>query len=374
MATILIAGGGTGGHVFPMIAVGQALLRQHREVDVVYVGTGRGLEARVVQEHGGQLELLDVLPLRGRGLGGFIRGAWRALGVLPQARALVKRLAPDVVFSVGGYAAGPVTLAARSLGVPVTLLEPNSIPGFTNRLLRPLVQRAYVCFPETAAAFAADKVRVTGVPLRHVFAPAAYLADRPLRILVMGGSLGAQALNEALPQAIKNCVEAGQDVSVVHQTGRERDQPVRALYDGLSLTDRVTVKPFIDDVAAALSHSDLVIERSGAGSLAELCSVGRPAILIPYPYAADDHQLHNALSLSRDGAAVCVPQAEADVARLTQELLRLLKDDDLRARMAEKAARRGCPNAADEIARDLLTLAAAGVVCRSRLALQEPVT
>ncbi|HHH11462.1 MAG TPA: undecaprenyldiphospho-muramoylpentapeptide beta-N-acetylglucosaminyltransferase [Sorangium sp.] len=357
MTTILIAGGGTGGHVFPMVAVGQALRHLRPDVEVVYVGTGRGLESTVVPRQGGRLELLDVLPLRGGGVAGFARGGWRAAMVLPQARALVKRLNPDVVFSVGGYAAGPVTLVARSLGVPVTLLEPNSVSGFTNRLLRPLVQRAYVGFPETARGFDAAKVRLTGVPLRSRFAAAPYAAAAPPRLLVMGGSLGAQALNEALPRAIKNCVEAGVSLSVVHQTGRDKDGAVRALYQQLSLCEQVEVKPFIDDVAAALADSQLVVERAGAGALAELCAVGRPAILIPYPYAADDHQWFNAKSLGDDGAAVCVRQTEADVARLTDELLRLLQDADLRARMAQKSARRGRPDAAADIARDLLSLA-----------------
>lgn len=353
---VLIAGGGTGGHVFPMVAVAQAL-RAEGDVEVVFVGTGRGIETRVIGEAGEQLELLDVLPLRGRGLGGFVKGAWRALMVLTEARALVKRIAPDVVFSVGGYAAGPVTLAARSCGVPVTLLEPNSVVGFTNRLLAPLVVRAYVCFPETKKSFREEQVRWTGVPLRSRFEPQPKGDRESTRVLVMGGSQGAQALNETVPKALAACMKRHPEVKVVHQAGKGKDGPVRALYAELGIAERVTLTTFIDDVASALSDADIVVERSGAGSLAELCAVGRPGILVPYPYAADDHQRHNAESLERDGAAICVVQRDATVSRLESELERLIADPEARSEMAARAAARGRPDAAKVIAHDLLELA-----------------
>jgi UDP-N-acetylglucosamine--N-acetylmuramyl-(pentapeptide) pyrophosphoryl-undecaprenol N-acetylglucosamine transferase len=356
-ARVLIAGGGTGGHVFPMVAVGEALLAERPGTEVTYVGTGRGIEARVVPEAGGTLERLDVLPLRGRGLGGFVRGAWRAVMVMRDARALVKRLDPDVVFSVGGYAAGPVTLAARTAGVPVTLMEPNAVLGFTNRLLSRLVQRAYVCFPETRSGFAPDVVRWTGVPLRSHFAPSPF-APQPgtTRILVMGGSQGAVALNEALPRAFARLVGEGLPIEVVHQTGKGKDAAVRSLYAELGVGEAVVITTFIDDVAAALGDADLVVERAGAGSLAELCAVGRPGLLIPYPHAADDHQRMNARSLVNDGAAICLAQSDATEERLTAELRALVTDPERLAAMAARAASRGRPDAARSVARDLLAL------------------
>lgn len=360
---VLIAGGGTGGHVFPMIAVGEALARERPDVHVTYVGTGRGIEARVVPGVGGVLERLDVLPLRGRGLGGFVRGALRAVLVMREARRLVERLDPDVVFSVGGYAAGPVTLAAKSCGVPVTLMEPNAVLGFTNRLLSRLVQRAYVCFPETRRGFDPDVVRWTGVPLRKRFEPMPYAPQGPVRVLVMGGSQGALALNEVLPRAFATLISEGQSLRITHQTGKGKDAQVHGLYGQLDLAEHVRIVTFIDDVAAALGEADLVIERAGAGSLAELCAVGRPGLLVPYPHAADDHQRHNAESLARDGAAVCVVQRDATVERLTDELRGLLGDERRRRRMAERAAGRGRPEAARNIARDLLAL---GDVYRGR--------
>jgi UDP-N-acetylglucosamine--N-acetylmuramyl-(pentapeptide) pyrophosphoryl-undecaprenol N-acetylglucosamine transferase len=351
---VLIAGGGTGGHVFPMVAVGDALRAENPGVDVVYVGTGRGIETRVIPERGEALETLEVLPLRGGGLAGFLRGAMRAVSVLPRARALVKRVEPDVVFSVGGYAAGPVTLAAWSAGVPVTLLEPNAVAGFTNRLIAPFSRRAYVCFPEAEHAFA--RTLFSGVPLRRRFEPALYKAGDRVRVLVMGGSQGAKALNDTVPRAL--AALGDRSIDVLHQTGRDKDAEVRALYRELGMD--AEVRPFIDDVAVELGRADVVIERAGAGSLAELCAVGRAAILIPYPYAADDHQRHNAESLARAGAAVCVVQSEASVERLTAELVRLCDAPEERARMADAARERGRPDAARTVARDLLALARNG--------------
>lgn len=356
MTRVLIAGGGTGGHVFPMIAVAEALRAEEQGVEVVFVGTGRGIETRVVPEAGGRLELLDVLPLRGHGLTGFAKGALRAATVLPRALGLVKRLAPDVVFSVGGYAAGPVTLAARALGVPVTLLEPNAVWGFTNKLLKPLVHRVYGGFPETVAGLG-PRALWTGVPLRRRFEPVPPAEGvSAVRVLVMGGSQGALALNEAVPRALAKRRDAVR-LQIVHQAGRDKHAAARALYAELGLEAEVV--PFIDDVAGALARADVVIERSGAGSLAELTAIGRPGLLVPYPFAADDHQRHNAESLARDGAAVCVPQAEATAERLASELAPLLKDGVARVAMATRARERGRPDAAKTIAKDLLELARA---------------
>jgi UDP-N-acetylglucosamine--N-acetylmuramyl-(pentapeptide) pyrophosphoryl-undecaprenol N-acetylglucosamine transferase len=361
---VLVAGGGTGGHVFPMVAVAEALAHEEPSVEVVFVGTGRGIETRVVPEMGGRLELLDVLPLRGHGVGGFVRGAVRAATILPRANSLVRTLDPHVVFSVGGYAAGPVTLAARSRGIPVTLLEPNAVWGFTNKLLRPLVQRVYGGFPETVEGIG-ERALWTGVPLRKRFepSPSSGAADT-VRILVMGGSQGALALNEAVPRALAG-YRGRMRLEIQHQTGRDKDAAVRALYGEIGVQAKVV--PFIDDVAAAIAEADIVIERSGAGSLAELCAIGRAAVLVPYPFAADDHQRHNAESLAKSGAGVAVVQAAATPERLRAELTRLIDDGGARTVMAERARERGRPDAARVIARDLLSLAhVGGRVLRAR--------
>ncbi|WP_437929661.1 undecaprenyldiphospho-muramoylpentapeptide beta-N-acetylglucosaminyltransferase [Sorangium sp. So ce291] len=363
MVTVLIAGGGTGGHVFPMIAVGDAVRAAAPDARVVYVGTARGIEVRVMGERGDSLELLNVLPLRGGGLSGFVRGAARAGRVLPEARRLVERLDARVVLSLGGYAGGPVSLAARSLGVPVAILEPNSVLGLSNRLLSPLVDRAYVAFPEATRALRPSSVRLFGVPLRRAFARAPYAPrEGKLSLLVLGGSQGALALNDIVPRAIAQIAqrrERGVDLDVVHQTGRDREAAVRSLYAELGLAARARVVPFIDDVAEALAAADVVIARAGASTLAELCAVGRPSILIPYPFAADDHQLKNAQSLERASAAVAIAQADATEARLAGEIARLAAAPALRARMADAAAALATPDAAARVAADLLELARA---------------
>jgi UDP-N-acetylglucosamine--N-acetylmuramyl-(pentapeptide) pyrophosphoryl-undecaprenol N-acetylglucosamine transferase len=359
VVTVLIAGGGTGGHVFPMVAVGDAVRAAEPDARVVYVGTARGIEQRVMGERGDELHLMDIAPLRGGGVKQFIKGVARAAASIPEARALVKRLAPDAVLSVGGYAGGPISLAAKTLGVPVALLEPNSVLGLSNKLLTPFAERAYVAFPEVERQLRPSVVVRSGVPLRRRFEPISY-DPKPGRVtvLILGGSLGAKALNEIVPRALATAIHAGIDLAVVHQTGREREVPVRALYDELGVAERATVVPFIDDVATALASADIVIARSGASSCAELCAIGRPGILIPFPFAADDHQYRNAKSLQDGGAAIAIRQDDANSDRVAAEVTRLARDPALRKRMAEAARVLGRPDAASAIAKDLLALAA----------------
>jgi UDP-N-acetylglucosamine--N-acetylmuramyl-(pentapeptide) pyrophosphoryl-undecaprenol N-acetylglucosamine transferase len=358
MVTALIAGGGTGGHVFPMLAVGDAILARDPEARVVYVGTARGIEVHAIGEQGRELVLMDVAPLRGGGIAGFVKGAARAAGSIPEACGLVRRLAPSVVLSAGGYAGGPIALAARLIGVPVALLEPNSVLGLSNRMLTPFAERAFVAFPEAERYLRPSAVRRFGVPLRRAFAPVPYAPSAgAASILVLGGSQGALALNEAVPRAIGLARAQGVELRVVHQAGRDREGATRSLYRELGIEASVSVVPFIDEMAAAISAADLVIGRAGASSLAEICGVGRPSILIPYPFAADDHQRRNAESLVEKGAAVAVVQKDASPARLAEELTRLARDPSRRARMAAAAMALGRPDAAARIAEELCALA-----------------
>lgn len=362
VTTVLIAGGGTGGHVFPMVAVGDALLAGRPDVRVVYAGTARGLENRICAERGDQLELLDVAPLRGDGVKGFVRGLGRAFAVLPEAAALVRKLAPKVCLSVGGYAGGPIALAARALGVPVAILEPNSVLGLTNKLLSPLAARAYTAFPETERYLRPSVIRRLGVPLRRAFSEAPYLRNAGLlRVLVLGGSQGASFFNETLPSAFqiarKTLKTWGASVflEVLHQTGKNAVE-VEARYRELGLEHGVTVTPFLPDVAGALATADLVIARCGASSCAELCAVGRPGIFIPFPFAADNHQWINARSLQEAGAVLALPQSEASPERIARAITDLYAEPERMERMAAAAASLGKPHAAAEIAADLLSL------------------
>lgn len=353
---ILVAGGGTGGHVFPGLAVAKALTSL-AEVDVVFAGTPRGLEGKIVPQHGFTVEMLDVEPMKGGGPSRAIKGALVAAKAMRHATGLMGRIRPAAVLSVGGYAAGPAALAGVRMRLPLAILEPNSILGLANRLLAPFAARAYVAWKETAKVFRGDKARIFGVPLRPGFAPRAYnVTAGPKRVLVLGGSQGAKALNERLPLAFGRIKETHGEVTVVHQTGADREAEVRAAYAQAGVAN-VTVTPFLDDVAAQMAKADLVVARAGAVTVAEIAAIGRAALLVPFPHAADDHQAKNALALEAVGGAVCVRQEAADEVRLATELAALLGDDARRLRMADAAQSHGRPHAAEDIAKDLLALA-----------------
>jgi UDP-N-acetylglucosamine--N-acetylmuramyl-(pentapeptide) pyrophosphoryl-undecaprenol N-acetylglucosamine transferase len=259
-----------------------------------------------------------------------------------------------------------MALAAALMGVPVAILEPNGVLGLANRLLAPFAKRAYVAWPSASARLSARIVRAMGVPLREGFVPKPYRAQRdarkPMSVLVMGGSQGAQALNEVMPDALAVVAERAPDLAVVHQCGGHRgeasappDEVLRARYAKLGI--RADVCPFLDDVAGALGRADVVVSRSGAVTVAEIAAVGRSAIFVPFPFAADDHQRSNAEALSSVGGAVCLLQRDATSARLGDEIAALLTSDARREAMAEVARGVGRPHAADDVAADLLRLA-----------------
>jgi len=294
-----------------------------------------------------------VSPIKGGGLSRAAKGAWIAARATLKALAVVRALAPRAVLSVGGYAAGPFSLAAALARAPLAILEPNGVMGFTNRVLAPVASRAYLAWPHLEGRARKGAARVLGVPLRKGFEPSSYSPATPPRVLVMGGSQGAEALNERAPRAI---AAAERDVRVVHQTGKGRDAAVRAIYAELGLRD-VTVTEFLHDVPAQLAAADLVLARSGAGTVAEVAAVGRASILVPFPFAADDHQAENARALERQGGCVCLVQSDGTVSRLEHEIRALLSDDASRIRMADAARRAGKPHAARDVATDLLSLA-----------------
>ncbi|MGH7272446.1 MAG: undecaprenyldiphospho-muramoylpentapeptide beta-N-acetylglucosaminyltransferase, partial [Polyangiaceae bacterium] len=360
-ATIVIAAGGTGGHIFPALAVAESI-RALADVDVVFFGTREGIEAQVVPERGFRFEGMNVEPIKGRGGARAVRGALVAARATLRSLALVREIRPSAALGVGGYVSGPVTLAAAILGVPTAILEPNSVPGLANRLLAPLARRAYLAWEQAAPSFRSRAIRRHGVPLRPGFSE----RDRDLssapsgqsRVLIMGGSQGAAVLNERLPEAIGRLIASRGAVSariggVLHQTGRGRDDAVREAY-ARARVPMAAVVPFIDDVARAIRDADLIVARAGAGTIAEIAAVGRAAILVPFPHAADDHQGKNAEAFARAGAAVCLRQEVADVPTLASTIERMLTDDRGRVEMATASRAHGRPDAADRVARDLL--------------------
>jgi UDP-N-acetylglucosamine--N-acetylmuramyl-(pentapeptide) pyrophosphoryl-undecaprenol N-acetylglucosamine transferase len=354
---VIIAGGGTGGHVFPGLAVAHELRAQGAQV--TFVGTARGLEARVVPEQGFALELLDVQPMKGGGFARAARGAGVAAVAAIKATQLVRRLRADAILSVGGYAAGPVSLAAALMGVPLAIYEPNAAPGMTNRWLKAFAKRAFVVWPEAARVFGEEKSRMLGVPLRRAFLEARAAADldakptrgsRVLRVLVLGGSQGAKSLNLALPVALGPF-----KVEVVHQTGPRDEDAVRALYRDTRASDvPVRVLPFINDVAAELAAADLVIARSGASTVAEVGAMGVAAIFVPFPYAADNHQEQNARSLEKRGGCACV--LDKDLSGISEVIFALLDDAKKRTAMGAAAKHASPLGASVAICEELLLL------------------
>jgi len=361
MKRLLVAGGGTGGHLFPGIAVVEELRRRFPELDVLFVGTERGIEARVLPARNERFLALDVRPLVGKS--GMELA--RSLSVLPKsalsALTCVRSFQPDVAIGLGGYAAGPILLAAAAQRVPTALLEQNASVGLTNKVLARTVGRAYLTFEETLPAFGSSRGRVLGNPVRRAFVQAAHRAlhdpigveARARTVLVLGGSQGARSLNTHVPAALARAGVRALGVRVVHQTGVAMVEEVSARYRALGI--EASVVPFIDDVAAAYLDAALIVARAGATTLAELCAVGRASILVPYPHAAADHQTSNALALERAGAAIALSEADLSEVALADHVSTLLAHPERRRAMADAARRRGRPDAAAAIVDDLLS-------------------
>jgi len=359
---VLIAGGGTGGHLYPGIAIAEQVTADGGEV--LFAGTRRGLEAKLIPQAGFRLELIDVSGLKRAGLRGLVLGLARLPRAFAQARRILRAFRPDLVVGVGGYASGPVALMAALTRIPTVIQEQNSIPGFTNRVLGRFARRVFVAFEETRAYFPARKVRLTGNPVRRKLldrAVAAAGAGGPPAgetVLVVGGSQGSRAVNDLVSAAVRVLALRGRALRLVHQTGPADEARLRLAYEGLPPATTVDVRAYIDDMPAALAAAALVIGRAGALTLAELAIMARPAILIPLPTAADDHQTANARELERAGAAVVLPQAEATPTRLADLVDELLGDPARRAAMSTAMQKLARPEATREIVRELGELGA----------------
>ena len=350
---LVIAGGGTGGHLFPGVAVAEELLARDPSSEVLFVGTARGIEARVVPSLGWKLELIDASGLKTVGALGAMRGFFRIPKAYFQSRRILRAFAPDAVLGVGGYASGPVVLAARMRGVPTAILENNSVPGLANRMLGKVVDAVYLAFDEARARFPEKRVLMTGNPIRArlLEGAGAPAPDGALRLLCFGGSLGAKAVNALMVDAAALLAKDGVRPRIVQQTGKDDREAIEARYRQAGV--EADVRDFIDDMASEYRRADLVVSRAGATTVAELTCVGRPAILVPYPFAADDHQTTNARALERAGAALVFPQAELTGERLAGAIRELAGDETRRRGMADAMRALGRPDAARLIVDDL---------------------
>ena len=330
-------------------------------VTISFAGTSTGIEARVVPAEGFALDLIRSGGLKGKSLGDRIRGAALLLPGLADAWRLLSRRRPNLVIGVGGYSSGPVVLVAALRRVPTMLLEQNAVPGLTNRLLAPLVRAAAVTY-ESTTTFFGPKAFVSGNPVRPEFLkpagpltePSADGSSQVARVLVFGGSQGAHAINMAMVEAAAELAARVPNLRLTHQTGEPDVELVRAAYDKAGLT--ADVRPFIDDMGRQLGRADLIVCRAGATTLAELTAAGKPALLVPFPSATDDHQRKNAEALGAVGAAEVLLQRAMTGRVLADRIVALVADDDARARMSAAARAMARPGAATAIVDKALEL------------------
>ena len=354
-APVMILAGGTGGHIFPGLAVAAAL--RARGIEVVWLGADGGMETRLVPQHGIEIDTIAVKGLRGKGVVTLLGAPLRVLGAIRQASRVLKQRAPRAVVSFGGYAAGPGGIAAKLHGMPLIVHEQNRAPGLTNRVLARFARRVLTGFPQT---FKGRDEEPVGNPVRTEISAIAPPAQRfgqrngALRLLVLGGSQGARALNSAVPRALREL--RGHMLDVRHQCGEKLRADAERDYANAGIA--ASVEPFIADMAAAYAWADLVVCRAGALTLAEVCAAGVGSVLVPFPQAVDDHQTKNAEYLVERGAALLLPQDDQLADNLRGVIGALAGDPARRLAMAEAARGLARPDAAERVA-DIVLAASA---------------
>lgn len=346
---VILAGGGTGGHIFPGIALALEFKRRDPDCQLLFVGTTKGLENKILPKYG-----FPFAAIRARGL---IRAGWagklRALGLLPasllDALTIVRSFKPQLVIGLGGYASGPVVGAAFLSGIKTTILEQNVVPGLTNKLLSRLTRTVFISFPESSQAFPKGRAVFTGNPIRAEIANLSQSQKNggEFNLLVLGGSRGATSLNKALTEALDHLAPQRDKFRITHQTGWQEAESIDQSYRQKGF--QAMVVPFIDDMSQAYSRADLVVTRAGATTIAEVSCAGIPALLVPYPYAAQDHQRRNAKSLVEKGAAVMIEPSQLGGEALAQNVLELMNDRPRLASMSAKMRAFSRPDAARQI-------------------------
>ena len=352
---LLLAGGGTGGHLFPAVALAEELKDEEPDAEILFVGTERGIESRVLPELGFPLEHIRIEGFVGKSavkkLGFFLM----LVRSVVQSLRILKRFRPEVVVGVGGYASAPVLLAARLKGTATLIHEQNAIPGLANRMLGRLAQRVCLSFADTQGFFPAAKTLVTGNPLRKGIADCPPPEGDPV-LLVFGGSQGAEAINQAMIKALPFLNEWKDRLEIIHQTGVQDEKKVRLAYQAAGW-NKFRVASFITDMGAVYATAHLVVCRAGATTIAELCGCGRAALLVPFPHAAGDHQTRNAEALESRGAALLLKQEDLTPEKLAGEIVDLLNNPQRLNSMAGAMRGLGKPEAARSILRECRSLA-----------------
>jgi UDP-N-acetylglucosamine--N-acetylmuramyl-(pentapeptide) pyrophosphoryl-undecaprenol N-acetylglucosamine transferase len=351
---ILIAGGGTGGHLFPAIAIAQAVRIEDPNADIVFVGTHHGIETRIIGDTGFPIRYIAARGMRKTGLLNNIFGALELpIGVF-QSLAIIREFRPNFVLGVGGYASGPTLAAAVLLRIPNAIQEQNSVMGTTNRILSRFVDRIFTSWEDTEPPPPAAKTFLAGNPVRGdlLLDESSDEARERLHILIFGGSRGAQSINLAVSRSVDLLAPLADKIRVLHQTGVGAVEDVKRSYDRAGI--RADVQEFIHEMGPAYHWADLVVCRSGAGSLAELTALGKPAIVVPYPYAIGDHQMRNARVLEAHGAVRVIPDERLKNGALVEEIRNIAERPELLSAMAENSRKSGRPEAARTIALEIL--------------------
>src|SRR3954470_3364387 len=341
----ILAGGGTGGHVIPALAIARELKARY-QAEVLFIGTSRGIENKLVPAAGFELKLIEVGALKNVSIATRLKTLLALPRAISAAKKMLREFGPDVVIGVGGYASGPAMIAAQRLGIPTLAFEPNLVPGLANKVVARKVKGAAVHFAETAKYFA--NAKVTGVPVRQEFFSIPPRAAGAPSLLVFGGSQGAAAINAAVIGALPQIRAAFPNIKIVHQTGERELAPTKAGYEQAGVA--ADVSAFITDMPRAFAGADLIICRSGASTVAEITAAGKPAIFTPFPRAADDHQTRNAQALERTGAALLIPQSQLASDLLAKSIIDLLQDRPRLAKMCSAAKQLAHPDAGREIA------------------------
>lgn len=352
---LVVAGGGTGGHLFPGIAIAQAFINRHPENEVLFVNAGRPLEKKVLSDLGWSQRAISIEGIKGRGRWRQIQAALKVPGAMWTAWRILRAFQADVVLSVGGYSAGPVAAVATFCGIPAVLHEQNRLPGVTNRILGRMVDRVYLTFEESIEHFDPAKVKVCGNPVRDEILslaadPEASKKSGEFTVLVVGGSQGAQAINQAVVEALPELKELA-GLRWVHQTGPEDEAPVQEAYSRLGID--ATVQSFFNNMAEIYRQADLIICRAGATTVAEITIIGKAAVFVPFPFATDDHQTRNAQALVDAGASEMIRQEKLSGGKLARLIKGYKENPVLLTEMAAKARALGRPEAARDVVEDI---------------------
>jgi len=362
---LVIAGGGTGGHLFPGIAIAQEFMQRNAENRVLFIGTGKPFEKQALSKMGYSHHKIAAEGFKGRGILKQMHALFKIPQGLFQSVGILNRFKPHLILGVGGYAAGPVILGGWFLGIKSALHEQNLLPGITNRLLAPVARRIYISFQDTQSRFKLQKVRCTGNPIRKEIlnrADSAQAKDnddshRRFTVLIIGGSQGAHSINKTMIEALRH-IEDPDQFFFTHQTGLADESRVKDAYHTLGVA--YNVRPFFEDIGHQYLKADLIIGRAGATTVAETTALGKGVIFIPYPYAADNHQVLNALTLTEEGAAEMIHQEQVSGQRLAERIEYYASRPEALNQMALKAKRFGKPDAAKTIVDDLYRLATTG--------------